>query len=152
MGIFDQTPENDNLVARMIAKQQGREPTPEEIAEHNKIQDDAVNLASGTIGSIGGPASKFRGIASKLGQATPEAINVAEQTAPSMIEKYRQAVANTKVRQMDTPPPLYAKVRQADAAPSKLGKVIEKEQVPEKIDPASNEEHWAMMNRLLGIK
>lgn len=88
MGIFDQDSDNDNLVARMIAKRQGREPTQEEIDARNKIQNEAINLASGTIGSIGGPLSKM----------APEAMNVAEQTLPSLAEKIKAAAMASKVK------------------------------------------------------
>jgi hypothetical protein len=101
MGIFDQTPDNDNLVARMIAKRQGREPTQDEIDQSNKIQQQAIDMGSGVLGTVGGPAAKFSGIMGMGEQAakamTPEAMNVAEQTAPSMADRIRTAASQSKV-------------------------------------------------------
>jgi hypothetical protein len=105
MGIFDQNEDNDNLVAKMIAHQQGREPTQEEIDAHNQIAQQGIDMGAGVLGTVGG--GNFKGLNNVIAPAAkavaPEAVNVAEQTLPSMADRIRAAAANSKVKNISGP-------------------------------------------------
>jgi hypothetical protein len=106
---------DNDIFAKLIAHRLGREPTQEEIDESRKRQEEAVGLASGVVGSVN-PVKKFQGLSKALGQETVEG-------TPSFLDKYRQAVANTKVRQMDDIPQALGKVTVKEPPASALGKV-----------------------------
>lgn len=127
-------------IATLMAHKLGREPTPEEIDEANKRSQEAVGLSSGVLGTVGNSLKfgKIRDILRGTKGAEPELV---EKVAPSFMDRYKQAVANTKVRQLgDTPQPNF-------------GKVVQKTE-PTPITPEnfSDEDFMALLNRTMGIK
>jgi hypothetical protein len=95
MGMFDV---DNDIVAKLVAHKLGREPTEEELAESHKRQEDAINMASGVMGTVGKFPRLVGAAEGMAAKATPEAINVAEQTLPSMADRIKAAALNSKVR------------------------------------------------------
>lgn len=87
-----------NIVARLMAHKLGREPTPEELAEDDRRQEDAVNLASGVMGTVGGAANRFGKVKQMLG-----GVEAAAPAEMGMAEKIKQAAMQGKTQWKDLP-------------------------------------------------
>ena len=125
---------DNDFAAKIMAHRLGREPTEEEIAENRKLQEEAIGLSSGVLGTVGGGIPKFGKIRQMLGGA--EAVAPAEI---GLADKIKQAVANSPVKQMtgDVKSTL-RNVSFKPEAEKQIGKVIQ--DIPEEVAPIMSED------------
>ncbi len=85
----------EDIFAKLMAHKLGREPTPEELEENRRIQEEAINLSSGVLGSVGN-VSKFGKITDALNKSAAKEIvePAAERLTPEQIAKFKE-IANT---------------------------------------------------------
>lgn len=85
---------SDNPFAKLLAEKQGS-ATNNQLNLQEKLPEESINLASGVMGTVGN--------AGKLGQVAKEIVPEVEQAVPSFMDKYRQAIANSKIGNTETP-------------------------------------------------
>lgn len=80
--MFDDYQNPGALMAKLMATRQGRQPTQEEIAQHGNTIMDAVNTASGVLGSVG---------------KVPAAM---ERPIPELAQRIKDAASRSNIKQV----------------------------------------------------